>query len=135
MTGGISLILNLFFRYRHWEPGNKIFGALAALCLLIACFLAWSDERVAQQGLGQNVPNLSCKVENLVIGEGPDTKSAQIFIQLSVRNAGTQPSLADNYKLHVKAPDIEVILSAAEIPVEYTLTPADKSQKLALTRR
>lgn len=131
MSGGISLVLTFIFRYRHWEPGNKIFATISALCLLFACYLAWSDEHVAQK----DAPNLSCNIENLIIGEGSDTKALQIAVQLSVRNVGTQPSLADNYKLHVKASDFEVSLLSAEITADYTVTSADKSQKILLTRQ
>lgn len=142
MSGIVSLIITIILRARGKEPRNKVFWLIAAFCIFLAFFFAWSDEHVmrneaqqkliaAQQELtaarDKNAPSLICKIEKVVIGEGLDTKLAQVFVYLSVRNAGA-PSIAEKYKLHIKTSDLEYSEVATDIPKEYTLIPADKSK-------
>jgi hypothetical protein len=149
ILGIVSLAMTIALRARGRKPRNKIFWSLAALCLFVACFLAWRDEhgmrdKAEQESARlreelakakvQNVPQLSCHIDRVVIGEGSDTKLTQVFVLLTVQNAG-DPSIAENYRLHIKASDFEYSAGPAKIPKEYTLTPADKTPKITFLQQ
>src|SRR2546423_3001731 len=84
MSGAVSLGMTIALRARGKEPKDKVFWSIAALCLLVACFLAWRDEHSvndkARQELAgvrqelaeardQNAPRLACHIDKVVIGE------------------------------------------------------------------
>jgi hypothetical protein len=126
MSGVVSLAITLILRIRRKDISNKIFWAITVVILFVACFLAWRDEHVAK------APNLTCQIEKVIIGKGPDTDFAQVFVQLSVRDVGA-PSIAEKYRLHIKTGNFEGSVGYAEIPNGYTLAPADKTQSLTFS--
>lgn len=118
MSGVVSLILTLIFRARKEDVANKTFLGIAALCFLFAFYLTWQDERVKNR--------LTCQIDKVVAGEWPDSKVTQVFVLVSVRNAGAQ-TIAENYKLHIQASDIECKATPTPLPKGYPIKPSDKA--------
>jgi hypothetical protein len=117
MSGAVSLVLTLILRVRRKDISDKPFWVLTALCFLFAFYLTWQDERAKER--------LTCKIDKVVVDQWPDEEATQVFVLLSVRNTGT-PTIAENYKLHIKASDLEYSAPPTKIPTNYPLSPTDK---------
>jgi hypothetical protein len=129
MSGIVALVFTLVQRFRGAEPRNKIFWSVAAFCFFLAFFLAWREKHHSllntrqelsntQQELlkekDKNAPKLDGKIEQVIVSESPDAQGAQIFIYLSIRNAGGQ-SIAEKFILNMKSPKFQY----QDIPVEF----------------
>jgi hypothetical protein len=118
--------------------------SLVILLVLISGILAIKKGVSEQVGTANAIPSpspeqigakLSCNIDKLTIGEIPGTKFPQVFVQLSVPNAGT-PSLAGNYRLYIKGEGLDVKdIKNTGAADEYMLTLADKSAKVPFRRQ
>jgi len=106
VSGGvIGFSLELWKRFRDWEPSKKVFGALVILGLLFSIFSAWKDERVKyEQEAKKEEPLLIVTVFDMVRGQviGDPKFHSSMLLRMEIKDSGA-PSVAGNWTLVIDA--------------------------------
>lgn len=150
-TGGVvTALVGIFERLTERRLTKRAYVRLFIITFLFASFfLAWRDEHTTLQNVklslqntqqelskelqniqqellkekDRNAPKLDGQIEQVIVSEGPDAHGAQIFIYLSIRNAGSQ-SIAENFSLDMKSSGFQYQNDPAEFTRE-AMSPFD----------
>jgi hypothetical protein len=110
MSGVISIIFEVISRTGR-NLGPRWWWVVAGVCVFYACYHAWKIERTA---------NEICLRGNLGLVTVADNETGTaIFINMSVANVCSFPSIAENYLLTVKNDEFE------RVDIRQTAIPAD----------
>lgn len=102
MSAIVSLGVAVWLRLKHKpDISDAPFRIIGAVCVLLACFLAWRGEHTARVKAESQKPNLVGVIDQKVAGFSPELNSTQVFLIVSVINLGT-PSIAQGWHLTVE---------------------------------
>jgi hypothetical protein len=109
-TGGLIMALVFLGQTlsNKWQPSRALLKSLCIIFLALAIFKSWDDQYTSaatnQKLLDDKSPKLEGFIHRTLIADEPGTTNSLILAEVSIRNAGAAPSIADDFRVTAVMP-------------------------------
>lgn len=134
MSGILSIAREAILVFRPtMTPQKSLFWACVRISFVLSALLAFYGayergedlQTQLNQEKDRSIPKLSGEVEEIISGDSPEQKAANVFVLISLTNGGA-PSIADGFSAEVDAGTLHLQEQPTWINAGYTLLGADK---------
>lgn len=130
MSGIVSILIGIWERCHKRSVTTKAFWAVGIICLFVACFFAWKEERQAVNAVRKQLRSEQAQFEGkcAYLMYDPHPSETWMFFAVELRNFGA-PSIVSPWQLRIESKVLNLEIPLPDvIPEGYTIVHPNRQK-------